>query len=360
MRPLRAAVWGCALLGLAASASPVSAAWCNVFQVCCHRHGRTAASFYAAAPVCDPCPPAPVCTTRYVQRCYYQPVTSYQVRTYYEPVTSYQTSYYYEPVCSYRYSCYFDPCTCSYQQVAIPTTSYRLRAQCNAVQSYVQRCCYVPVTTYQQAFYYEPVTTCCTPTAVAAPAAVPCPPQDAGAVPQPTPSAPAPPAGVTEQGTAPPAGVREQPQQGSGTNQNFFRYYPPTDPPNMPRASNSTQRQLTPRAPGAPVQPAAPVAPAAPPRVRLDRIVSLSGSQIEGQVLRDGGTPVPGASVTFVSMTSQEPQRVVTANARGQFQVQLATGGWLVYLRSSEGKQIFCQKVEVTGTELRPLTLTSR
>src|SRR5207249_5277461 len=141
MKPLRGAVWGCALLLLASSGAPVQAAWCNVFQATCFhcRHKATSSYYYAPSACCpQPCPPP--CTTSYVQRCYYQPVTTYQTRTYYEPITTYRTSYYYEPVTSYRYSCYYDPCTCSYQQVATPCTSYQLKSQCCPVQSWVARC----------------------------------------------------------------------------------------------------------------------------------------------------------------------------------------------------------------------------
>ena len=174
MKPLRGAVWVGAFVLLALDVAPAHGGWCNVFQVTCwwRRRATTSVNYYAPAPVyaaaaapnpcCTPCPPT--CTTRYVQRCYYQPVVSYQARIYYEPVTTYRTSYYYEPVTSYRYSCYYDPCTCSYQQVAVPTTSYRVRSQCCPVESWVQRCCQVPVTTYQQSCYWEPVTTCCTTT----------------------------------------------------------------------------------------------------------------------------------------------------------------------------------------------------
>src|SRR5438132_14198634 len=100
--------WGlgsaCALC-LLVFAAPSQAAWNNVFQVCCNSCGsQPSVSHYAAADPCNPCP-QPVCTTRYVQRCYYQPVTCYTTKTYYEPVTSYKTSYYYEPVTSYRYRC---------------------------------------------------------------------------------------------------------------------------------------------------------------------------------------------------------------------------------------------------------------
>src|SRR5205807_2928032 len=130
MTPFRGAVGACALWLLTAGVSPTQAAWNNVFQVCCDScGGQQAVSAYAPDPCCNPCP-QPVCTTRYVARCYYQPVTCYQTKTYYEPVTTYRTSYYYEPVTSYRYSCYYDPCSCSYQNVACPSTCYRLRSQC--------------------------------------------------------------------------------------------------------------------------------------------------------------------------------------------------------------------------------------
>ena len=169
MQPYRGFGWAFVVALIAAGANPVDAAWCNVFQVCCHscRTGCPTGSGYGAcyggcatpSPCSNSCPQT--CTTRYVQRCYYQPVTCYQTQTRYEPVTTYQTSYYYEPVTSYRYSCNYDPCSCSYQQVACPTTCYQLRSQCCPVQSWVQRCCQVPVTTYRQAYYYEPLASCC-------------------------------------------------------------------------------------------------------------------------------------------------------------------------------------------------------
>src|SRR5262245_25765136 len=161
----------CALGWLAAESAPAVAGWDNVFQTTCffHRHRAQccpAPVVAAAVPACCPQPvvaasPAPCCqpqpcqqcTTQYVQRCFYQPVTVYQQQTYYEPVTTYRTNYYYEPVCTYRYACYFDPCTCSYQQVATPVVSQVLRSQCCPVQSWVQRCCSVPVTTHQKSCY---------------------------------------------------------------------------------------------------------------------------------------------------------------------------------------------------------------
>ena len=136
MRPLFLGL--CTLAVWASSVLPASAAWDNVFQpTLFHRQG-TVAQYYAPRGQCSTCAPtvaaaAPCptcapqvcqsCTTNYVQRCFYQPVTTYQSQSYYEAVTSYQTSYYYEPVTSYRYSCYYDPGSCSYQQVATPCTS---------------------------------------------------------------------------------------------------------------------------------------------------------------------------------------------------------------------------------------------
>jgi hypothetical protein len=284
MRPLRGVVWGCALMLLGVGTAPVQGSWCNVFQVCCFGCRRPAAvSYYAPvaapAPCCNACPQT-CCSTSYVQRCYYQPVTTYQSRTYYEPVTTYHTSYYCEPVCSYRYSCYFDPCSCSYQQVAIPTTSYVMRSQCTPVQSWVQRCCSVPVTTYQQSFYYEPVTTCTT-TPSCCPAPAPCCPTAAAAA---VPSAPAPDCppgvaapvapqapGVMEQRQAPPPAVREYQNGAPIQPLPNERYYRGAD--QMPPAS---YRGVAPQSPNL-FRPTSPAG--APPAVRLDRIVVLPDAQ---------------------------------------------------------------------------------
>jgi hypothetical protein len=289
-----------------------------------------------------------VCTTRYVQRCYYQPVTCYQTQTYYEPVTTYRTSYFYEPVTTYRYSCYFDPCTCSYQQVACPQTCYRLRSQCCPVQSWIQRCCQVPVTTYQRCSYWEPVTTCCQPTCCAPP---PCPApavavQAAPVAPSVTEQSAAPP-GVTEQRYPPVPGVKEY-KNGSST---YDRSYDPA----MPPASGMLRPVPQVSAPEKPVAPAAP-----PPTVRLDRIAAIDGAQVEGRVVGNGNAPQAGARILFVSMSRQGPQEAVTANAAGQFQVSLASGGWLVYIHGPDGKPVYHSKIEVRNNETRQVTLVSR
>jgi hypothetical protein len=366
MKPFRLLVGVWALAVLMVADNPAPAAWNNVFQVTCFRCRRPSTSAYVAvpafsapvaafsipvAPAADPCcaPPPPVCTTRYVQRCYYQPVTTYQTKTFYEPVTTYRTSYYYEPVTSYRVSCYFDPCTCRYQQVACPTTSYQLRSQCCPVQSWVQRCCSVPVTAYQQAFYWEPVTTCCTP----APAPC-CTPTAASSgtvlVPQAVPQVPA---GSEQRPTPPPPTINEQ-RNGTGS-QPYDKYYgPPTQPqPQTPTPPASYQQP-----PGAPIRPVSPVPP--PPPVKLDRIVVGPDARVEGRVVRSDNTPRPNAELTFISADRLAPRQVVTANSAGRFQVTLAAGGWLVFLQGRDGGQMFHSRIEVGDHPEPRITLVSR
>lgn len=361
MRPLRVAVWGCALAFLSASGGPAKAAWSNVFQVTCRGCGAApAASYYTpavsyAAPAadacCNPCPQ--VCTTRYVQRCYYQPVTTYQSRSYYEAVTTYRTSYYYEPVTSYRYTCHYDPCTCSYQQVACPTTCYQLRSQCCPVQSWVQRCCQVPVTSYQQAFYYEPVTSCCTPScAPACPTGYGAPGPVAAAPVQPVPqgAAPVPPA-VSEQAAPAGPGVRES---RDGAAQPYDRYYQP--PATIPPAQGSGYRQGAQPLP----QPPAAAPGSSQPTVRLDRIVTGPIGQVQGTVVRQDQSPRGGARLTFINGSLEGGQRTATTNSAGQFRVTLASGGWLVYVEEPGAKPAFVRKIDVRDNQTHQVMLVSR
>lgn len=335
MRPFRGAIWGCALALLVGEAGSLHAAWNNVFQVCCHHCGGAPAPAVANyGPCCDPqpCCPQQTCTTRYVQRCYYQPVTVMQTRTYYEPVTTYKTSYYYEPVTSYRYSFYRDPCTGCCQQVATPCTSYRLRSQCCPVTSYLQRCAMTPVTTYQQAFYYEPVTTCCQTSCYTPP---PC------ATP-----------GVIDRGTAPQPGVRDIPGAAPGGVPGVQQYND-----SMPPAGTSS-RQFVPQTPR--VRVPVPQSPAAPPSVKLERIVAIPPHNVEGTIVRDDHTPQPNVRLKIISADRQGAEQSVTANSAGQFRATLATGGWLVYVQRNDGKLDFVRKIEVRDDEPKQLTLVSR
>jgi len=358
----------CALGCLAVEAATASAAWNNVFQtnlVCFLRRRATsnccpAPAVAYSAPCCTSCaPPAPApcpapcpqtsCSTSYVQRCYYQPVTVYQTQSYYEAVTTYRTSYYYEPVTTYTYRCYYDPCTCTSQQVAIPCTSYRLKAQQCPVQSWVQRCCQVPVTAYQKACYWQPQTTCCTTTEGAPiPMAANGPPVVAQS----------PPVVIQQQQQQPPPNVydnrapSQQPppiindQKTPGTNGGYDRYYPPI------------QKQMNFQAPQGIPPAVKPIAPPPPP-VKLDRIVVGPDAGVEGQVVRSDKTPRANARVQFVSADHLAPSQTVTANSAGRFQVTLASGGWLVYLDAPDGTQIFHSRIEVTANQPR-ITLVNR
>lgn len=335
MRPISGLVWGCALAALAAVATPAHAGWNNVFQVCCNHCGGTSAppvvSNYSADPgagCCQP-PPTQTCTTRYIQRTYYQPVTSYRQSTYYQPVTSYRTSYYYEPVCSYRYSCYYDPCTCSYQTVATPTTSYRLRSQCNPVTSYLQRTCMTPVTTYRASCYYEPVTTCCQTSTGAPVTSVP-----PGADVNPAPSTPAPPGTSDRSGDVPPPAP-------PGTSE---KRSPDALPPGgMPPASEMRRGNTR------------------PPVVRYDRIASREGSnQIAGRLVGNDRNPLSSAKVLFVSVEKKTVQRTATTDRDGKFEASLDEGGWLVYTYDRDGKPVFSRRVEVSGGRSAQFTLVSR
>jgi len=350
MKPFSCSAGACALGLLLALSGPLEAAWNNVFQVTCgcrHRRPTTAAFVQVpavaaapAAPCCDPCP-QPVCTTRYIQRCYYQPVTSYTTKTYYEPVTTYQTKYFYEPVTSYRYTCAYDPCTGCPQQVATPVTSYQLRSQCCPVQSWVQRCCSVPVTTYQRVSYWEPQTTCCDPCAARAPVA-------AAVVPAPVVPG-QPPAILEQQRQTPPPPMINEGRSGNGNGAAPFQqdYRPPFNGP------GSSFRPPV----GGPV-PVQPVSPP-PPAVKVDRIAFATSARVDGQVVRLDRTPRAGAQVMFISAQRQAPHQTVTANSAGQFQVNLASGSWLVYVNGSDGRQVFHSRIEVDGKQT-PLTVVAR
>jgi hypothetical protein len=319
-----------ALLLLVPQIAP--AAWDNVFQVTCFgckKQPQTAAYY---APPCTTCQAPCACptTTAYVQRTYYQPVTSYQAETHYEPVTSYRTSYYYEPVTSYTYSSYYDPCGCSCQQVATPVTSYRMRSQCNAVVNYVARVSYKPVTSYRQSCYMEAVQVPACPTAPSCPTCQAAPPAavavPAAPVAPPLNVSPEPPpaAGLNEQRSLPPAGLSEQKQ-----------YYTPVPPTSQSRPAP------------------APVTPAFKP----ERVASLSGSPVNGQVVRNDFAPRAGAQVVFVNAQKQDVR--TTADAAGRFQVNLASGNWSVYVSDTAGGLAYHNQFTVRGGDA-PVTVVTR
>src|SRR5258708_18331238 len=314
-RTTRAAVvlaLGC----LAGGAADASAAWDNVFQTTAGGGSSAGSCFSGPAPAPACCP-----HVSYVQRCYYQPVTTYKSESYLEPVTTYRTSHYWEPVTSYRYTSYYDPCTCCSQTVATPCTSYYLRSKCNAVQSYVQRCRMVPCTEMRKSFYLEPVVT------YTDPCGNPCPTCRGGTGA----------AGTIPRG----AGLGESGQRGIGAGINES-----SEPPRIksPGIQESNPRQTI------PVKP-----------LRADRIASrnLDGGRLAGQVVRDDRiTPRPNAILKF--MGDQDVEVTAKSDAAGRFAVELPPGEWTLMVPGKDGKPTFHSTLLVRRDDDRRVTVVSR
>ena len=351
------AVWAAAVLD-------VSAAWNNVYQPTLFGRCRkqTTAAYYCAPPVVvqsspvvvaaptvacaapAPCQPCQQCTTNYIKRSYYQPVTTYVTQSYYEAVTTTQTSYYYEPVTSFRYSCYYDPCTCNYQQVATPVTSYELRSKCCPVQSWVKRCAQVPVTTMQESFYLEPRTTCCQTTVGAPiPLGVNGAPVISNGV------APVISSGVAPAAVNPPSVIANPPPQTQP---------PPikdSQAPGGPYLGNTSLRNPQWQAP-ATIVPQSNTQPR--PQVQLDRIVFGPESFVEGQIVRNDNAPRPNATVLFVSAENGK-RETVTANSVGRFQVNLASGNWLVYVQGRDGTAQYHSQINLQDKQTARITVVN-
>ncbi len=344
----------------AATVLDVSAAWNNVYQPTLfgrwrQRKQSVTNNYYYAPPAvvhsspvaiaaptvayASPAPCAPCqqpCSTSYIKRSYYQPVTTYVSQSFYEPVTTTQTSYYYEPVTSYRTSFYYDSCSCSYQQVATPVTSYELRAKSCPVQSWVKRCAQVPVTALQESFYLEPRTTCCQ-TTIGAPIPI-------GAN------------GAPVFGNPPSVIANPAPQSG-----------PPPQMPQMPQikdsqapsgpnvGSTSLLQQSNWQAPATIIPQSN---PQPHPQVKLERIVFGPESFVEGQIVRIDNAPRPNASVLFVSADNGN-RETVTANNAGRFQVNLASGNWLVYVQGRDGTAQFHSKLSVQERQTARITVVN-
>jgi hypothetical protein len=348
----------CVVGAWALAVLPVSAGWDNVFQPTLFERCRkptTTAQYYvppvlvqyqpavvAQSSPCDRCEQKK-CTTNYVQRSYYQPVTTYETKTVMEQVTTMRTSYYQEPVTSYRYSSYYDPCTCCYKQVAVPTTSYQLRAQSCPVQSWVSRCVQVPVQGYQKVDYWQPQTTCCT-TTLGAPILGTGPPPQIQTVPSMTPI----------QSERPNISGTVTPGSNSNPNQ-YNNYYPPIERVPEIRNPMSWRPQLS--AP-VPVQTNAPQ-PNPQPSVKFDRIAVGPDSRVEGQIVRSDNSPKPNAKVLFINASTGK-RHTITANTAGRFQVDLPAGSWHVYLHGADDLPIHHSRIDVNGAQFRQVNLVSR
>jgi hypothetical protein len=350
---------------------PASAGWDNVFQPTLFERWRQPSSTsayyvapvvveYQAAPVvvaqyqppvvvaqaspCTTCqsPPQQQCSTSYVQRSFYQPVTVMQTQTVQEAVTTMRTSYYYEPVTSYRYSLYVDPCTGCAQQVATPSVAYQLKAQSSPVQTWVSRCVQVPVTVTQKVDYWQPQTTCCTTT------------QGAPIYTTPLPQSQQPPLIQAEPGTpqsnqAP--SIRSEGAAPKGTlNQ---QYYPPLE--KIPGNGASFQPSL-----GMPVPVPTSAPPAQPsPPIKFNQIAVNPNSVVEGQVVRSDNTPKGNAKVIFINASTGK-RETITTNSGGRFQLELPAGSWHVYLYGADGLPVHHSRIDVNGAQSRQVSLVSR
>jgi len=317
---------------LGVGTSNASAAWNNVFQVCCHNcRSQQSSSFFAPSPGCCP-------TVRYVQRCFYQPVTSYKMETRVEAVTSYRTSYYMEPCTSYRYVSYYDPCTCQCKQACQAVTSYRVRSQCNPVVSYVQRCAMVPVTTMRQSFYMEPVIEQNCPPAcpTACPTACPAPCQDGSGASN----------GLPPQTSAPPE-LSETPGRADPALSEGNGLIPP---PNLPGGGASRQRL-------------APPPPAPAPTGRMDRTASLrvAPPKLQGQVVHDDRfTPRAAARVVFVNASQSTARETANTDALGRFAVNLPQGDYWMYVAGGADKPTYHSTIRMAAGNDRTVTVVSR
>jgi hypothetical protein len=320
-----------AIVAALGSANSASAAWNNVFQVCCHDSHKPRVAFSAPCP--PPCP-QPEMRISYVQRCYYQPVTEYVQRKYYEPVTRNVTSYYYEPVTEYRYSTYYDPCTGCPQKVCVPCTSYRLRSKCNSVTSYVERCAMVPVTTLKPVTVQQPVVSYYYPPCPP-PCPDPCPPGSSSFFPPMFPrSGPT----VDELRSNPPTVVPGiMPPGGTGSD-----YIPPMNVPTQPGTSN-------PR-------------PGTNAKLRPDKTASrTSVVSVRGEVvLPDQLTPRGNAKLVFVNAEKPEQKEYVNANAYGEFDVRLPAGTWYLYLGGDNGKATYHKQLSLGDRDTYDYKVVSR
>jgi hypothetical protein len=306
-----------ALFGVLGTTGTASAAWDNVFQVCCNDCGPRVS--YSSP--CDPCPqpcPQPEVRISYVQRCYYQPVTEYVRKSYYEPVTRNYTSYFYEPVTEYKYSTYYDPCTGCPQKVCTPCTSYRLRSKCNSVTSYVERCAMVPVTSLRQVSYQQPVVSYYYPPTPA------CPPGSSN---------------------YPPSIPRVDEIRGN----------PPTVAPN---SSDMIVPQQLPTTPGGMSNPR----PGANVKLRPEKTVSRSSVvSVRGEVtMPDQLTPRSNAKLVFMNADKPEQKEYVDANAYGEFDVRLAAGTWYLYLGGENGRATYHKKITVGDRDTYDYKVVSR
>jgi hypothetical protein len=124
-----------------------------------------------------------------------------------------------------------------------------------------------------------------------------------------------------------------------------------------PATDNSSFRSPQLQTPIVPTSPnSSPTVPA-----RIDRIAQVPGQEVEGRVLTAASQPHAGARVLLVHKDRDTDRQTVTTDEQGKFQVRLASGSYLVYVRDAEGTAVYQDVLEVRGeTTAQPLLLTCR
>lgn len=300
---------------------------------------KVATSYYQ--PAAAPSPTQPNCNTRYVQKFYYEPVTTYEQTSFYEPVTSYRSSYYYEPITTYHTSYYYDPSSCGYQAFSSPATSYQLKSQNFPVTSYSLKTAVNPVTSYKYSYYYEPQTTCCTTTVGSPILAGPAPCATPG-----TTGTPGTAPGVSEKATPTPAPAAAAPGVGEARDSAANGKGTGLGAPAIPNWTN----------PGFNT----PVAPAKAPVVKLEKIVSISANNLQGQIVQASQIPNPGAQLILVHESIPGKKVKVSTDANGRFTTHLEEGNWLVYLVDGEGRALYQKQINIKPAQVETIRLVSR
>lgn len=310
-----------AILALAGVPNAATAGWNNVFQVCCHDcKPKTRSSFFRDNN-CNTCEPQPQKRVEYQRSYYYEPVTVMKPERYTEEVPVQVKSFYYEPVTTYTRSSYYDPCTGCYQDICVPKTSYVRKEQCNTVMRYVERMRMVPVQTTRKIEVTRPVVTyyypeqrryvqdCELPAGSAAPA----------------PS-------VERLPSNPPTVTPDR-----GGSETIVPQQLPTTPQSMPRSMppGKVNARTTSR-------------PAGPASIRGE------------VVLNDQITPRAGAKLVFVNVADQKQREYATADGYGNFDLQLPSGDWYMYVGTGDGKATFQRKITIAPAADRNFLVVSR
>jgi hypothetical protein len=131
--------------------------------------------------------------------------------------------------------------------------------------------------------------------------------------------------------------TRQQGQQSQqGQPPGYERSYPPND--KMPAASGSSYQPN--RNGQTPV-----VAPT--PAVHLDRFASTQHGEVKGQVVSANWQAAQSTRLVFINAERREARKDVTTDNAGNFQAQLTSGGWLVYIEDAQGKPVFSRQITI-------------